>query len=156
MRYIVIVLLSMNSFYGISQKQIIENFSIDLKEIIKNVDVCKFWDLQTYPDSEMDINILNYIFGNENSDGFVKLFNKKNLMVSIFGPHLDPENDQSYFHIVYYNPVYVKKNKEGHLEFSGNRELLWGVNYIQTRIIVKDGTVKFYYPPFFYGTEYPW
>jgi len=156
MKYIVIVLLLLNSFYGISQKQIIEDFSIELKEIIKNMEVCQFWDLQTYPNSEMDVYILNYIFGNENSNGFVNLFKNKDLKISIFGPYSEPENDQSFFHIVYYNPIYVKKNTEGYLDFCKDRESMWGRNYVETRVVVKDGIVKFYYTPFFYGTEYPW
>ena len=137
-----------------SDKDKIKEFSNDLVKIISTENICELSNVKVFPEENaINLRAIDYILGNDYQDGFVKLFQNKNLTTEIYGPY--EVDTEEYYFLIFQNPKELKYNDKGLLD-ADTRRANWGKNYIETLVTVIDSEVYFYRAPFFFETDIAW
>lgn len=132
-------------------------FAERLKNIITYGEIDQFSRMSCGASRCVDKEYINYIFGTDDQEGFVKSFlGRPSIKIKIFGPYWYSDRSKGNdYALVYYDPAIVKFNSDGHLSDEDRRDLWW-VGYIETVVSFHDGNWGFTHTPFYYGAHIPW
>lgn len=128
-----------------------------VREIIVSGNVSKFQSLPCVPADCIGIDDVEYVFGAEGDESFIRRFLKRpSVEVRVFGPFTREDAfGSSTFSIVYYDPFLVDFNESGHMN-PVDRKNQWNKGYVETLVTCKDGECAFHRTPFYYGAHIPW
>lgn len=140
-----------------AQSESVADFAIRVQSLIASGEAHAFKSLPCFPSGCVDREAINFIFGDDSSDGYIRKFlRQSDIQIKIFGPYqYSSDSNHSAYAIMYYDPDLVKFNSQGYLS-SSDREELWWDGYIETVVTFKDNKWGFYRTPFYYGAHLPW
>jgi hypothetical protein len=136
-----------------SEKELVENFSSAVREIISSQNRLEFKLLPVYPDINLSNNLIEYVFKQEGLSGF---FKNEGLLEKIYGPYnLKGSEHNNVYSIVFYDPDLINPNLKGFFNPDEIKKY-WGKGYIETVVTVVKGVVLFNRTAFYYGAHAPW